>query len=197
MAVRRLTRLEQVLFVVAAGVIGMYFFLGKVWDPMTAKMKTTIVEHNKIVSALNQLQETPLGCDSEKREIERLEPLIAGEKERLQRLRDADVVRGDEELREYEMLLNKVARSNNIVIQDFTRLEKTLNTHEAFVQLQRDVGDLDRNAYSLTASGNYMDFIGFLHGLTRLPKEVNLTAIDLNAEKAGTGIVRIQAVVVI
>ena len=197
MAVKKLTRLEQVLLVVAAGVIGMYFFVGKVWDPMNEEMEATVTEYNKLVKDLNELSDRPRGSAMVEKKINKLRPEVAKLEARVTELREQAFVGGDEEERKYELLVNTVAKNNGVNVREFVRLDKVCSEYKTFSDLQLNCGELKRRAYALKATGGFLDFIGFVNELETLQKMINVTGIDLNGSGYDRGMVEINAVVVI
>jgi Tfp pilus assembly protein PilO len=197
MAVKKLTRLEQVLLVVAVGVIGMFFFVGKVWDPMNEEMEATVTEYNKLVKDLNELGNRPRGSAMVEKKIDELRPEAAKLESRVAELRERAFVGGDEEEREFELLVNTVAKNNGVNVREFVRLDKVCSEYKTFSDLQLDCGELKRRAYALKATGGFLDFIGFVNELGTLRKTVNITGVDLSDSGYGRGVVEISAVVVL
>jgi Tfp pilus assembly protein PilO len=193
---KRFTKLEQVLLVVAVGVIGMYFFLNKVWDPMSRELEKTITSHNKLVGELNELKNTPQGSAMIEKKIAALSPeLTALEKEVAGLKRKLFV--GENELRDYELGVNTVARNNGIRVTAFTPLEKGSASYRTFAYLGRDCESIGRKGYLMSAEGNYVDFMGFVREIDGLSRVVNITAINLARDEYGPGRVKITAVVVL
>jgi Tfp pilus assembly protein PilO len=196
MAAKRFTKLEQVLMVVAVGVIGMYFFLSKVWDPMSGELEKTITAHNKLVGELNELKNTPQGSAMIEKKIAALSPELATLEKEVADLK-IELFVGEKELRDYELRVNTVARNNGIRVTEFTPLEKGSAPYRTFAYLGRDCEGLGRKGYLMSAEGNYVDFMGFVREIDGLSRVVNVTAINLVRDEYGPGRVKISAVVVL
>jgi Tfp pilus assembly protein PilO len=176
MAKPKMTRLQQVLMVVAIAVIAVYFFLNKVQDPLTARLKTAVAEHNKVVQAINTLQQEPVTTAALQKSIERL-TLELKEAEGQVRALAADALTLADKIEETVMAVSAVAANNGLLVQDLTPAAP--DKLQLATEMQREIALLARSCYRMKLAGDFLDFIAFVRELETVPYRINLANLSI------------------
>jgi len=176
MAKPKMTRLQQVLMVVAIAVIAVYFFLNKVQDPLTARLKTAVAEHNKVVQAINTLQQEPVSSAALQKSIERLTPEL-NEAETQVKALAGEVLTPADRIEETVMAISAVAANNGLLVQDLT--PAATDKLQLAAEMQQEIALLGRSCYRMKVAGNFLDFIAFVQELKTVPYRINLSNLSI------------------
>ena len=193
MAKRRMSPTEQLLLVVALAVVGGYFFLNQVHDPLVKQHKAAIERHNKTVAELNRLKSEPPNLQALKLAIRRIEPQARVQAEAYRQVAEANLSPAGR-LEETAMQVNAMACDNGLMVQEF----KPVAVEEAglFTAMAAERKLLERSCYGMKVSGDYLDFYQFMKELKKLRPLANVANLRIEAEGDG-GAVSVSMVVLI
>ncbi len=179
MAKPKMTRMQQVLMVVAIAVVAIYFFLNKVQDPLTGKLKGAIAEHNRVVQTINTLQQEPVTTASLEASIDRLRPKL---REAQAKVLAADVLTPDDKIEETVMQVSAVASNNGLLVQDLVPAAK--DGLKLAAEMQQEITLLARTCYRMKVAGDFLDFIAFVRELETVPYQINLANLSVTGSDA-------------
>ena len=181
MAKPKMTRMQQVLMVVAIAVVAIYFFLNKVQDPLTGKLKGAIAEHNRVVQAINTLQQEPVTTASLEASIDRLRPKLREAEAQAKNLA-ADVLTPNDKIEETVMQVSAVASNNGLLVQDLVPAAK--DGLKLAAEMQQEITLLARTCYRMKVAGDFLDFIAFVRELETVPYQINLANLSVTGSDA-------------
>lgn len=179
MAKPKMTRMQQVLMVVAIAVVAIYFFLNKVQDPLAGKLKGAITEHNRVVQTINTLQQEPVTTASLEASIDRLRPKL---REAQAKVLAADVLTPDDKIEETVMQVSAVASNNGLLVQDLVPAAK--DGLKLAAEMQQEITLLARTCYRMKVAGDFLDFIAFVRELETVPYQINLANLSVTGSDA-------------
>jgi len=193
MAKPKMTRMQQVLMVVAIAVVAIYFFLSKVHDPLAARLKDAVTEHNRVVQTVNRLQGQPVSTTSIEMSISKLRPRLRKTEEEL-KTQTGSVLTPADKVEETVMQVSAVAANNGLLVQDLTPVA----TRDLALapEMQQEIALLERTCYRMKIVGNFLDFFAFARELETVDHLVNITGLSVTGSD-GSGRVMAELVLVL
>lgn len=192
MAKPKMTPTQQVLMVIAIAVVAIYFFLNKVYDPLAARLKDAIKDHNRVVQVINRLQGQPVATASIEASIKKLQPQLRQTEEEL-KSQTGSVLTPADKIEEMVMQVSAVAANNGLLVQNLTPAEaKDL---ELAPEMQQEITLLERTCYSMKIAGDFLDFFAFARELDTVDHLVNMAGLSVTGSD-GSGRVVAELVLV-
>ncbi len=174
----KMTKMEQVLLVVATAVIAMFFFMKKAHDPLTLEIGKLAEQNNELVTRVSELKNNPVSTrhildaiNDLKAEIDQLETEY--------REVEAHLLTPDNKIEEAVMTINEKAANNALSVDILAPVaaEKT-DLPPVMRNWQKR---FSRHVYEIKLSGLFPDFLAFAKEIVELERLVSMT--NLNIEK--------------
>ncbi len=175
---KKMSRNEQILLVVLLGVIGVFTFTKKVYDPLTKEIADLVKKSNTVVTEVNEMMKK---LENEERDLKRFKKQIA-ESERvldsiqppydslvLERVVDRSSVE------ETVLKITEMASEHGVSLLEFVpdsaapSVADPKGTEPAVqksVFLSKSKSSLGLTQYKLRAEGDYLDMVDFYQKLT-------------------------------
>lgn len=186
MAKPKMTRLQQVLMVIAIAVVAIYFFLNKVYDPLSARLKDIIAENNKVVQTVNTLKNQPVSTASIEASIDKLLPELRKTEEHL-KIQKSSVLTPTDKIEETVMQVSAVAANNGLLVQDLT--PATMDESNLAAEMLQEIALLERTCYRLKIVGDFLDFYAFSKELETVDYLINIAGLSVTGSDASGRVV--------
>jgi hypothetical protein len=181
-----MTRLQQVLMVIAIAVVAIYFFLNKVYDPLSARLKDIIAENNKVVQTVNTLKNQPVSTASIEASIDKLLPELRKTEEHL-KIQKSSVLTPTDKIEETVMQVSAVAANNGLLVQDLT--PATMDESNLAAEMLQEIALLERTCYRLKIVGDFLDFYAFSKELETVDYLINIAGLSVTGSDASGRVV--------
>ena len=165
MAKRKFTKLEQIGIIVMVGVVGMFFYLKRVYDP-------TVKKYSSLAGEVKELKEKEVAARGGKDIERRLK-----DKEKDLKKSEQDLVKTEAQAREIMTKVMEIAESNRLTITGYSIPGSDIlkDTVKSFLYKRR--------YYDIRLSGDYGNLILALGKINRLPHLVTIENVDISRSK--------------
>ncbi len=157
---KKISRNEQILVVVLFGVMALFFFTKKVYDPLSKEISGLVKKNNELVASISELKDEPVDTDRVERKIKRVSSTISSEKEAYNQLVDSTLA-GREHVQEVALEISGLASDNGLTVREM------IPDDGAAENLTADLGVWQKGfkliPYVVKMEGDFLDFQTFLH----------------------------------
>lgn len=181
MAKPKMTRMQQILMVIAIAVVAVYFFLNKVYDPLAARLKDVIAEHNKVVRTINTLKNQPVSTASVEASIDKLQPELRKIENEI-KAQVNSVLTPTDKIEETIMQISAVAANNGLLVQDLT--PAATDEIKLAPEMLQETALLKRTCYRMKIVGDFLDFFAFSKELDTVNFLVNMAGLSVTGSDA-------------
>lgn len=181
MAKPKMTRMQQILMVIAIAVVAVYFFLNKVYDPLAARLKDVIAEHNKVVRTINTLKNQPVSTASVEASIDKLQPELRKIENEI-KAQVNSVLTPTDKIEETIMQISAVAANNGLLVQNLT--PAATDEIKLAPEMLQETALLKRTCYRMKIVGDFLDFFAFSKELDTVNFLVNMAGLSVTGSDA-------------
>ncbi len=184
---KKISRNEQILVVVLFGVMALFFFIKKVYDPLSKEISELVKKNNELVASISELQDEPIGTDKIERKIKRVSSSISSEKEAYNQLVYSTLA-GREQVQEVALEISGLASDNGLTVREM------IPDDDAAETLTADFGVWQKGfeliPYVVKMEGDFLDFQTFLHEFVSMDIQLLLGSLRVESvDDQGTVII--------
>ncbi len=165
---KKLTKNEQMLWVVLIGVMSLYFFTKKVHDPLSADIKALVKSNNSLVAELTELKEEPVETKGIERSIRKLSKQLDTVRLSYNEVL-ASTMTMRERVQEVALEISGLASDNGLTVREMLPADvegAELGLPPLYSSWQKT---FSLSPYRVRLEGDYLDFRQFLEEFSSRP----------------------------
>ncbi len=189
---KKISKTEQMLLVVLAGVAIMFFYSKKVQKPLSAEIDGLMKTNSELVQTVTALRDEPVFTEGIQNSITEVSKEVDSLTDIYNRIAATRLLTRDK-VQEIALEIGGMASNNGLILREMLPTE---NNESMSAELEKWKGRFNYDVHSLKVEGNFFDFNRFLSEIETM--EFCYVIGDLSIQKIGnSGRVEVTCLVLI